>query len=609
MAYLGYDSGLVLALRDALLAAADGLALVRSSDPSAADAMQVVRSCRTALDTTWAPVLDELLCCRTLEDALPIRLDGHDIRSAPLLAGQRSGWTIRRDPGGAATASKVALVAEARAIGAGLLDESITDEMTGAELAWLAERLRAIATVPEAAAAFRVSVGGAKQWSRVLDQLGLDRLARQSTIANDPRDHDAQERLDRLDDAFGAIGAVYAAGTHSGRRPAAYPAVLSDVEPYTAALLAPHLGLDAHVAARAAHDILERWMGWPGDRQPADFGAGGPDAPDLLFQWLATDGAASFELLRLCTEQPQLVLRTAHEPAVEAVLAAGTSAATHSVEQVGTVIPPLIGWAARYEDVPGTVSGGGLVHPHTGFATLLAPWLLQLTSRADEWAWRPGEADDALRWVITDGDAAELLVARMDEVQSQLSEMRFVDDDGVVIASAVDDIAGMFAALELAFRDEERRDALSKGFWLDAGLMVVNGVLTAFGPEGFVAGAALDLAVGPVARKLLGELGLDGSKEAADADARFGSRTADLQLTAVIAVTGGLIEMGRLPADALDRLDVSDLDGSGCTARTVDDRITEFRESLAAALDPASLNAIYAVQRAFANEMSILQQC
>lgn len=611
MAYLGYDSSLVLALRHALQDASDDLALARSSDQSAADAMQVVRSCRTALDA-WMPVLDQLLCCRTLEDATSIRLDTADIRSVLLLAGQRAGWLIRRDPSTTATANRLAMIEQARAIGGGLLDESLTDELTGAELTWLADQLRAIARVPEAAAMFRATVGGAKAWSRVLDQLGLDRLTHQSVLVSDADDRAAHDRLVQLDDTFGAIGAVLAAGSHTAKRPAVYPAVLREVDPYTAALLLPHLGLDAHNGAQASHDILVRWIDWADDRPPADFDAAGDDAPDLLFRWLATDGFASFELLRLCADRPELVLRTAQAPAVEALIIRGTSPETLSVGQIGTVVPPLVRWAVENDGGGEPHNGGGLTHTHAFFATLLAPWLLQLTSRSEEWAWRPGEADGALRWVITDGKAADLLVSRMEEVQEQISQTRFVDAEGEVSSQAVDEVAGMFAALQLAFRDEERSDALAKAFWVDAALMVVGVAVSAAAPEAAIAGAAVDLSIGvlaPAARSLLAELGLDGSKGAAAADARFRSRTAELQLTAIIALTGELIEMGRLPDDALDRLDVSDVPDAACAPQTVDDRITAFRESLAGDADATTLNAIYAVQRAFANEMSIQQQC
>ncbi|MBI5090262.1 MAG: hypothetical protein HZB15_15760 [Actinobacteria bacterium] len=610
MAYLGYDPDLLVSLHHALQDASDELGMLRCADPGAAEAMRVVRSCRSAIDETWSPVVGRLLCCDSLEDAIPVRLDPGDLRSVVLLGGQRSGWWVQRDPSPLVSPGHLGLLAEARAIGAGLQDETLTHELTGDELTWLTERLRAIALDPVAVAAFRAELGGTTGWVAVLERLGLDRLHQQSHLACEPDDDAATARVDQIDRALGALVSVYVSGPHTSRA-SVYPAVIAELDPYTAALFVTHLDLDSTAAARAAYDVISNWndarRAVPHDRYVA-----GDDAPDLLFRWLADDPTAAFEFLRFTRDRPELVFRTARPDRVETLLVAGTAPPAISEHQAGIVVPPLVRWALESADRPDPQIGGGIDNLRVLIADVLAPWLLPLTSRSGQWTWNDGEADDAMRWIISDGDAANALVGHLDAVRDQLAEVPLVDADGRVNGAVLDEVSEMFSALQIALRDEEISDARRASFWLDA-TMIVAEVCTGLVTGSTVVGLtvnAVTAGVSPFVRSLLAEHVLpDGSSGVAAAHARYGERSADLQVAAVVAVVGQLIEMGRLPADALDSLDLSDIDDGECVPRAVDDRIGAFIEQIGHDLDPAAYSALYAVRKSFGNASSIDQQC
>ena len=196
--------------------------------------------------------------------------------------------------------------------------------------------------------------------------------------------------------------------------------------------------------------------------------------------------------------------------------------------------------------------------------------------------------------------------------QQTLADTPFVDDEGRLNDAVLHDLAELFAKLQVAFRDEELADAVAAAFWLDASFFVVQILVSAFVP-GPATSISVDLTLatlGPVARTFVDELSAQSDPTGGPdgATARFGTRAADTAVIAVVGVVGQLVQSGRLPADALDDLRLSDLDVE-CAAGVVDERLREFVHGLSDSTDAATYNALVAVVNLFSNPLSIEQQC
>lgn len=612
--YLGYDRELLGALRSAMRRSRDELRGLRSDDPDAIDALRVVASGRSLLDEVWLPVLDGLMSCTALDQRRPVRLELGDLRAAVLLDRQGRGWQITTDPLETGAGVVVPLVDEARAIGVRLADD--TEMWDVAELSWLIDRLRAIAAEPMASSALRAQLDGAA-WAVVFDRIGLDRLRQSHLLAGDP-DHDiAATRRDQLDQLIAVLADVYSSGPHTGHAPW-YPTVAGDLDPYSAALLLTALDLDPRVAAGAAVDVLTSWLdGHDQHRWWADQFSAGDNAADLLFRWLATDGEAAQSFVERASARPDLLFRTAHlDASVVAVLVAGTSPDRVGPSDAGAVIRPLLAWAHQQDSSLGPVTDGGVDDVRAVLAPVVAGWLFQMGPRADDWGWNPDEADAALRWVIADEVAAAELVSSLDAWHRQLAATPLLVADGRLDDVALHDLASVFAQLQVAMRDEELADAAAARFWADATFMVGQLLVSALVPGGPAVSVAADLAlsgVSPISQQWLQRHGLphDPDEAAAEIGARFGSRTSDTAVVAVVGVVGQLIERGVLPADALDALRLDDIDtgGDSCEPAIVDERLHEFVRGLEPSLDPATSNGLLTVLYAFSNPLGIAQQC
>jgi hypothetical protein len=612
MSFLGYDRELLNALFDAMRRSSDELAALDSADPQAVDAMHVVRSSRLLLDQEWLPLLGGLLACVALDERRPVRLDPTDLRAAAFAGHQRERWQIVTDPLPGTVMSTVSLVDEARAIGAGLIDPSITGELTMDELTWLVDRLHVIAADPMARRALRDSIGGDDQWADLLDRLGLDRLEHAGRLLDDPENRASADRLSVLDRVSAGLAIVYSSGPHTARG-GWYPTVIGLLDPYSAAVLLAQMDLDPDVAATAATQVLTRWLeGNDGRRMWGDPWSAGDNAADVLFRWLATDAAAARAFVERARRRPELLFRTTYDDAsVVAVVAAATDPDQVAADVAGWLIMPLIDWNAAHGmlTVP---TDGGVHNMRVVLATILAPWLLQLTARTDDWSWSPRAADATLRWVIEDEHAATRLVASMGAWQQNLAATPFVDDAGRLNDAVLHDLAQLFAKLQVAFRDEELADAVAAAFWRDASFFVVQILVSAFvaGPAASIAADLTFATLGAVAGTFLDDLVTQSPAGPSDgASARFGSRAADTAVIAVVSIVGQLVQNGRLPADALDALRLGDLDDDECTAGVVDERLREFVHGLSDSTDAATHNALVAVVNLFSNPLSIEQQC
>lgn len=617
MAFLGYDRELLVNLRRSMRRASDALIAMTSTDPEAGDALHELRSSHRALDEQWLPVLDGLLACMALDERAPVQLDPTDLRLALVFDLQQHGWQVVLDPLVGSNADAPITVEEARAIGDRLLDDQ-ADGLSSEELGWLAERLTAVAGNPAAAAAFRGAFASDADWAMVFDHLGLDRLDQADRATWDPDDAAAVDRMAALDAVFVPLAALYASGRHTSHAGPWFPTVIDHLDPYSAALLLRDLDLDSTTTARAADDVLLRWMtGHDDQRIWADRSAAGDNAADLLFGWLALDAEAARLFVVRATDHPEIIFLTAHDDAsVVAVLMAGTDPSVMPVGEAGRTIRPLLDWSTQRDGAMNSAIDGGVDDPRRVLAPALAPWLMQLGPRADEWSWSPDQAGDALRWVIGDEQAAASLVASMDDWEQTLAKTPLVGADGRLDDEALHDLAGMFATLQVAFHDEEVADAVTAGFWSNSTVLFGAILVSAIVPGGPVISVLADVtlsAVSPAAQSWLHSNGMlrDPGDDIAAADARFGSRSADTAVVAVVGVVGRLIDAGSVPPDALDglQLDRPDEFGDTCTPRVVDDRLHQFVQGLEGSTEPTVFADLVAVVNAFSNPLSIAQQC
>jgi hypothetical protein len=608
--YLGYDRELVGALRTAMRRCSDQLQRLRCDDIEATDALTVARSGQQLFDEVWIPVLDGLLACTALDDRRPVQLDLGDLRNAVLIDRQVRGWQITTDPV-ASSGPSVVLADEAAAIGRRLAADD--EPWTDTELLWLIDRLAAIATDPMAASVLRAQLDDAG-WATVFDRLGLDRLQQVHLLSSDPDARGVATRREQLDTLIATLAGLYAVGPHTGHAPW-YPTVVGQLDPYSAALVATALDLDPRVAAAVVDDVLTRWLdGHDDERLWADQFSAGDNAADLLFRWLATDTEAARRFVERASPLPDLLFRTAHDDTtVVGVLLAGTSPTTVAAADAGAVIRPLLEWAGQRESSLGPTSDGGVDNVRAVLAPVVAPWLFQLGPRADEWGWTVVDGDDALRWVIADEQAAAELIASLDSWHRQLAVTPLMADDGRIDDVALHDLASLFAQVQVAMRDEELADAAADRFWADAMFMAGQVLVSALVPGGPAVSVGADLALSgfsPISQQWLQQHGLphDPDEDVVEIEARFGSRTTDTAVVAVVGVVGQLIERGELPPEALDTLHLDDL-GDGCEPAVVDERLHEFVRGLEGSLDAATSNGLTSVLYAFSNPLGIAQQC
>ena len=615
MAFLGYDPDMVVSLRRAVRRCSDQLALLRSTDPEAIDAMRTLASSRTTLDVEWQPVLDGLLGCTALQRGPRAALDWDDLRLATLIDRQQAGWMIVTDPLAEVGSYDRATEAEAATIGRRLQDEDDIHELSTDELLWLADRLRAIERNPAATDAFRSEFADDSDWAALLDRIGLECLDQSGRAVWDPEAREVLDRIDQLDALLAPLAHMYAAGQHSAGA-SWYPYVIEQLDPYSAALVLSQLLLQPGVAAVAADEVLQRWLvGNDKERMFVDQFTAGDNAADLLFRWLADDAETARQFVIRASAHPELLFRTTHQDAsIIAVLIAGTGTSDMSVGQAGTTIRPLLDWARQNEATLSPAADGGVRNIRSTLAAAVAPWLMQVSARTDDWSWSAAEGDDALHWVIEDEQAAATLLRGMQVWLQTLTIAPLIAADGRLDSQMLDDLATLFATVQVALHDEEVSDSVAAGFLTDATFLMAQILVSAVVPVGPAGSVATDLtlaAVSPLVQRWLQRNGMidDADDGIAAADARLVNRSADTAVLAVVGVVGQLIDAGKLPPDTLDSLTLDDVarkgDGSGDdTSAPVGERLHAFVRSIDDGSDPLTFNALDAVIYAFTNPMS-----
>jgi hypothetical protein len=561
---MGYDPGLVDALRRRMREAADELAAVRSHDPQAADALAVVASVGRMLDSVWVPALTAVLASDPLGSNR--RGDDRDAIEAHVTGTCRAGWLPCPPPG-----------------------HPERDDT---------------------------------EWIALFDEFGERHLFLAGLVRDDPTNPELVAEWDHLERSIAAAATEYAAAAASGRSADGmrwfHPALLQ-VSPYAAALVMRHLRLDDATLALMSNLVVRRARSGgpePGTRWP-DHAASTDRTADIVFALLTTrPEAATAFLLRV---SPDELLRSAwSSERVRDLLMVGTAPERVDEQTAGEILRPLLEflWTAH---VPHTIEHVQLGIP-AAVAPAVAPWLLDLGARAEHWGWTHADGTRSLRHLLADHGTVAALTPAMSAWRSRIGQIRFLDDEGRLATDVVDELATMFVQVDLAMRDAEVDIAEREAFLVDAVAMTVGNLVVPLVPGGPATKVAADKAadVAPeLVTSLLGRWGwvTDLDQAERDAQARFGGSQA---LTAVVAVTAFVaqaVERGDLPAVALDRLEALALgevrggSGATCVAREVSDRLHRYVRELGPLASPSVAHALHAVVSTFSSPSAVEQQC
>ena len=599
MPFVGFDRELLDGLRSAMIRSLDELMTIRSglqhgAEHAAGGAIDRLNWIDATLRHSWLPAVDQLLACSALDERRPVdryRAGWHVVvDQLERSSGDATGWTL--------TIADVGALADGLARGQqGLLD-------TAPQRRTLMRTLHSITADPALLAAFRAALGDDERWAVMFDRLGLARIV---AATEQPAE------IASLDATIEALADVYAAGPHEGRV-GWYPVITELVEPYTAALLLGRLHLGGTMLALVAHQVLVRWADHPTDGGLwIDQEWPGDNTADLLFAQLADHPEAAVRFLTRCADRPGLLVLTAeHDARVEELLVAGTNPRIASSAEAGRIIVALIDELRRTDWTMVALRDGVTPSAHALMGTIIGPWLLQFGPRADEWGWDARQGDDALRWVISDADAAERLTVGSEVWVAALAGPPLIGSDGRTDVRRLHELGELFVQLELAFRDEQIAEATAARFWTDATFFTIDLVApwAAGGLGGPVAGVAGDVAaevVSPRVRAILERTGMippGAGETSVVAQARFGDRMSDIAVVAVAATVTDLVAAGRLPATAVDALEgaLAATDGDrACAADDTGHALRTYVEGLAGDLDPLTFESLVLITDVFAS--------
>ena len=206
MGMLAYDPDRVRRLQGTMTQALDGLRAVSCTDPAAADAVRLVRSTASQLESTWLPLACRVLSTDPLSKAQrrSEHIDALDQSLVKVMA-QGYGWAVQHDPLG--DSAGVVTAEEARALGARLNEinvEALLDDPE--QLRWLAMRLEIIGRDPALSADFLANF---HDWADLGDRLGGRRALLLSDTGNDTgNDRTTSTTIDDLDAIFAGLGNI-----------------------------------------------------------------------------------------------------------------------------------------------------------------------------------------------------------------------------------------------------------------------------------------------------------------------------------------------------------------------------------------------------------------
>lgn len=415
MSLLAYHVGRLTHLEVSLRRSLDQLRALSVSDPAAADALRATRAAANQIELVWLPLVRRVLAADPLSrDALRRAGIGSLEQSLVTVMVGGYGWAAQDDllSDDAATVT----VEEARALAARLNDLTL-DVDDPEQLDWLAQQLEIISRDPALSAAFLENF---HDWAELCDQLAAHRAL---LLSDTP--HRSPTTAATIDAVFSGLGHIarYELPTDSCPMPSAILPQIDEMQPYSAALVVQYMGLHGELLAQVSDHLLQRWVAMPwvalGDGRPTDINYTGPNTADLLLPLLIADPVAAAHFALLATEHPDVLFATTNDASlVHQLLLAATDPANASAAEAGAIIVPLLAYFA---------DGGPLLVPgQEGYSNtwplflvdLISPWMLQLSTRNNEFGISDQRIKTLLASVLDDEAALDRLVANVSTVQA-----------------------------------------------------------------------------------------------------------------------------------------------------------------------------------------------
>jgi hypothetical protein len=398
-------------------------------------------------------------------------------------------------------------------------------------------------------------------------------------------------------------------------RPADVDALLARLAPVVGALLLPWLSLDDRHLARAAATLQRRERDASIDLDldvVVSWGSAQPNTTDLLATYLATRPRAAALWAVEASRTPGVLFTAFDRGTEQAALLAATRPGAVPAAEAGLILATLLADAHHRGALP-TGDDSSAPQWRQFLGTISAPWLPELASGTGRFAWDDTVIDQgiALRHVLADGAAAEHLADAEDRWVSKVVRGDLLTPDGQVDHARIDHLARVTVAMADARRDVGLVDAAADRRLADLVTDGIDYVLTksvAFVP---VIGPGMAGMAGPAVqqgRRWLDDRGWyppDATEAERSAATTFGGRTASLQMLAVVATAGELIERGALPASFLDEMP---LPRSGCQADTVDADLRSYVLRFETA-HPQATSDLLAVIGAFGNRTVAAELC
>lgn len=571
MGTLAYDPERLAQLASALGSVADALALLNSADPEAQPALAVADAASAALDA-WRLTALGVAGCAVLTDYRPVALDASDLALATeYVLAALYGWRTVTDPTGSAWTVPPAM--EAAAIGHLISTGRITLD-TPEQIVLLQARLDTVLVDPAARAAFASNLTAAGA-AALADQLAGDRAAALAPVLDDTT---AMPVLpDDIGAQVAAIDAVldHLAGTIVDPNEPLGSArdFLSLMRPYAAALVIAQMNAPSAVIGELAVETMSRYVDSFGVVADEPLTWEMPDSRylgigDILYPKVAADDAivANDVVHRLMDLNPATLLHTVRYPtSTTNLIVRATDPAVIDITTAGTTVRRYLDFMLMPTpnvSIPSShyTAMGSWDAQRGELAPIIAPWLLQFTSRASEWGWSDEEADEMLGWVIDDDAVLGDLLAHAGR-WSDGAVLADPGDDPDVVAENLKDAAKMFGELQAFLEKYAIDDARARQAMFDFTVqlipMAVGRVIGLF-PIGKVPGTIIvkgtPYAVGYLADEAQ-ERELFGSPPPLDEVLQGIALASDHSVAiaaylALGAMTDALIADGALPADA-----------------------------------------------------------
>lgn len=494
MSLLAYHVGRLTHLEVSMRRSLDQLRALAVTDPAAADAMHTVRAAASQIELVWLPLVRRVLATDPLSREVRRSAGlGELDQSLVTVMVDGYGWAAQHDM--LADDATVVTLEEASALAARLNDRTL-DVDDPEQLEWLAQRLAIIGRDPQLSAAFLANF---HDWAEL-----CDRLAGQRALLLSGQPFSSSTTVSEIDGVFAGLGRALQHDLTADACPTPDSVLpeMDSMQPYSAALVVRHLGLDGALLGQVTERLLRRWLDAPRQRHfeeaPTDFHLDGPNTADLMMPLLLADAVAGRWFVAAAALRPDLLVATADDAAaVQQLILTATDPALVSATDAAAVIVSIIDHVA--DGNPLTADGAERGRAWDLFLVdLIAPWTLQFSPLDEQFRLPPERKAQLLGFVIDDAVALDRLVAATTTVQAGVltslsnGSTRTLEEfasyigllGGLVVNELVGDEARALAAFEMLIGVAGLATALIPGVPMVAGIAMGTGLelMGAFAP-------------------------------------------------------------------------------------------------------------------------------